>query len=72
MATIKISDIEALLNLPVTADIELYEVPQSTMLEFGQVYGGSLDYTKRNNNTFLTVKSGRTSITLNTVQKTWK
>lgn len=66
---IKITDIEALLNLKHEADIDLWSVEPSLMTEVQRVYGGEVYFSPNINNTWFTINSGNVTLTLNTKKK---
>lgn len=66
---IKITDIEALLNLKNEADIDLWSVDPNLLTEVHRVYGGEVCFSPNNNNTWFTINSGNVTLTLNTKKK---
>jgi hypothetical protein len=70
MATIKISDIEALLKIPVPADVELYGVALNTIQEMSNLFGKEVEAT--NSNVWVSIPGNGVTVTLNSVNKSWK
>lgn len=69
MATIKISDIEAYLNQPFEADINLWNVPLHLIFKVEAFYGGEVVLSKDTGNTWIIISSENIIITLNTKEK---
>lgn len=67
---IKITDIEALLNLKHEADIDLWSVDLKIIHELENLYSLNAEYSKKINNHWLTLNSGNVTLTLNTMKKT--
>lgn len=67
---IKITDIEALLNLKHEADIDLWSVDPNLITEVQRVYGGEVYFSPNINNAWYTINSGKVTLTLNTMKKT--
>lgn len=63
---IKITDIEAYLNSPHEADIDLWSVDPNLITEVQRVYGGEVYFSPNINNTWYTINSGNVTLTLNT------
>lgn len=67
---IKLTDIEQLLAMPYSADIELWSVDLKIIRELENLYSLNAEYSKRINNHWLTLNSGNVTLTLNTMAKT--
>lgn len=66
---IKITEIEAYLSSPHSAEIELYNISPSTIGDLQRLYGGEVYFSPNTNNTWYIVNGENTSVTLNTNKK---
>jgi len=66
----KLTNIEELLNLDIEADFEIYSIDLTVIEGYARLFKTEVETT--NTNVWTTLRKGMVSVTLNSINKTWK
>lgn len=66
----KLTNLEELLNLDIEADFEIYSIDLTVIEGYSRLYKTEVETT--NTNVWTTLRKGMVSVTLNSINKTWK
>lgn len=66
----KLTNLEELLNLDIEADFEIYSIDLTVIESYARLFKTEVETTKTN--VWTTLTKGKVSVTLNSINKTWK